>query len=205
METISEDLKRKTTAIMALAENYQHELSDPLLKLWLKNLNPWPVEFVETAVAMVIRTYKGWKFPSYSALQSALDELCGKSQAQLRDQAIAEWGLLMRNISHRGTRNEPEHHPTTAYVIRVLGGWASICQWKISELDFKQRNFLDLWIQSNGKTDVLAQGAYAIAQASDAVAGMAITPLLELHRSGAQQGTQQRPESCLRLPEAQKK
>lgn len=202
METRSEELQEKASAIMALAENFQHELSDPLLKIWLRNLDPWPANIVENAVAMVLRNYKGWKFPSYSVLQSALDELCGKSQAQLRDQAIAEWGLLMRNISLRGTRNEPEHHPTTAYVIRLLGGWANVCQWKLAELDFKQRNFLDLWIQSHGKTDVLAQGALAIAQASAAVADKAIMPLLELHKVWPQQKRESPPPG---LPAAQNK
>lgn len=139
METRSEEeLQKKASAIMALAENFQHELSDRLLKIWLRNLDPWPANIVENAVAMVLRNYKGWKFPSYSVLQSALDELCGKSQAQLRDQAIAEWGLLMRNISLRGTRNEPEHHPTTAYVIRLLGGWANVCQWARKRKRFGQ-------------------------------------------------------------------
>ena len=56
-------------------------------------------------------------------------------------------------------------HPTTAHVVRVMGGWRAVCAWETRYLDLKRREFCELWTQADGKADVLAMGAVGVQRA----------------------------------------
>lgn len=43
-----------------------------------------------------------------------------------------------------------------------MGGWKAACLWETRLLDFKRKEFVELWVQSHGKADVLELGADAV-------------------------------------------
>lgn len=59
-------------------------------------------------------------------------------------------------------------HPTTAFVLRVMGGWATACLWTESALDFKRRDFINHWTECHGNVDAMALGAVGLLPAIEA-------------------------------------
>lgn len=162
-----EDLEeaKKITAIRGLVENFGKEMSDDLQNLWLDLLAPYSAALVGKAVMRVISSYEYKTLPPFAVLKAALDELAGVGEKVLELQAIAEWGVLleqMRKIGHYGT---PVLHPTTAYVLRMLGGWDVACQWTSTECDFRRREFIRLWVDSHGRVEQMQLGAGGVLQA----------------------------------------
>jgi len=156
------DESQKITAIATLAENFGRELSPGLCSVWLDLLAPYPVGLVKKAVRAVIERYEYKTMPPFAVLKKELDALTGTGEQALALQAEAEWSWLLERLRTDGTSRPPtEMHPTTAHVLRAMGGWASACKWETRNLDFKHRDFCEFWKQAHGKTEFLALGAEA--------------------------------------------
>ncbi len=157
---------KKAIAITVMAENFGKELSPALASLWLDLLAPYDAVHVQAAVRAVIEGYEYKTLPPFAVLKRELDNLAGTSEQALLLQAESEWALLQTAISQRGIYSPPENlHPTTAHVLSVMGGWQAACAWETRSLDFKRRDFIDLWTQADGKADVLALGAAGVQRA----------------------------------------
>lgn len=156
------ELERKTTAVGAIAENFGKEVSPALLKIWLRLLARYTPEQVETGAVRVIETYAFKTMPPYAILREAIENAAGTGPQATEMQAAAEWTRLQEAVSRCGSYALPaDMHPTTAHVVRVMGGWTAVCQWETRYLDLKRREFMNLWTQADGKADVLALGAKA--------------------------------------------
>ena len=154
-----EDVQRKAMALVALAANFDKKMPEALLELWLELLAPYSAETVRAAVRKVMETYAYKTLPPFAVIKEALDDLAGVSDRSLERQAVAEWGVLLRAIAGHGYCHKPALHPTTEYVVRLLGGWQTVCLWTQSELSFKRRDFVDFWIESHGRVEWMEQGA----------------------------------------------
>jgi hypothetical protein len=150
-------------ALVALAANYDKKMSEALLELWLELLAPYDAETVRRAVRRVMETYAYKTLPPFAVIRQALDDLAGLSERALERQATAEWGRLLRAIADRGHRAQPRLHPTTDYVLRLLGGWQAACMWLETELAFKRRDFVAFWTDAHGRVDLMNEGAAALA------------------------------------------
>lgn len=174
METSNQE--RKALAISGIAENFGTELSPTLLRMWLRLLERYTPEQVEIGAVRVIDTYVYKAMPPFAVLREAIEGMScdGQRQKEIGLQANAEWAWLMDQVSKGLLYRQPERvHPTTAYVIRMMGGWAAVGAWEQRYLDFKRRDFLELWTQAHGKVDALKGGASAV------------LALIESHRLGA--------------------
>lgn len=156
---------RKTSALMALAENFGKEFSDNLLDIWLEMLSPYPAQQVNLAVKTVLEKYEFKTLPPFAVIKRALDDLSGTSSKALDIQAIAEWGVLLETIDRVGCYGTPRLHPTTDYVVRLMGGWESVCCWPEKGMEFRRKEFIELWAHSHGRADKMALGAGAVAHA----------------------------------------
>jgi len=156
---------QKALAITVLAENFGKELSPALASLWLDLLAPYDAAHVQAAVRAVIEGYEYKTLPPFAVLKHELDNLSGTSEQAMALQAEAEWVLLRENIARLGIYKQPHMHPTTAHVVRVMGGWEAVCHWETRSLDFKHKDFCELWTQAHGKTDALALGAEEVQRA----------------------------------------
>ena len=158
--------KAKALALVALAANFGKELPEPLFNLWLDLLQPYPTALVEAAVKKVVLEYAYKTLPPFAVLQKALNELCGTGEKSLDLQATAEWVALLEQIETRGRNRPPEHmHATTAYVLRIMGGWQAACSWPENALEFKRRDFLGHWTECHGNVDAMALGAAGLLSA----------------------------------------
>lgn len=162
------DNETKACALGAMAENFGKSISKPLLNMWLKMLERYTADEVSAAVVKVIETYSYKTMPTFAELKQFLP--AGSAEEQIRQMpeadfaeqlALSEWQHLLQTIEEVGMYGtEPEWHPTTACVLRQLGGYVKCCQtWKEEHMDFHRRDFLDLFKKAHGKTEALAAPA----------------------------------------------
>ena len=157
----NQERQEKAAALQGLAANFGKNLDTNLLKLWLRLLEPYTVEAVNEAVLRVIESYDFKTLPPFAVLKKHLDG--GRTQEQvLTLKAEAEWDLLQENISRFGWMREPNMHPTTAHVLRAMGGWQAACSWETSKLEWKHKDFVERWQQADGNLELMQGGALAI-------------------------------------------
>ena len=169
--TMKEEAADKVRFIRLLAANYGAELDEDTTTLWLVLLAPYSAEQCRRAVLAVVRTcgYEAVRFgslPPFALIQRELDACTGmvRGERNTRLMAEAEWGKLLAEVRTCGIWREPDLHPTTAFVVRQMGGWTRVCRWKEEELGWKHRAFLGFWCDSSGREEVLLQGAQAVAR-----------------------------------------
>ena len=162
MENLSEKVD-KLAAIDALAANFGAEIAAPLKTAWLDLLASYPAALVQAASKAVIENYKFKTMPPFAVLKAEIDELQGVGEKALNLQATAEWAALCEAISYFGYYSKPKLHPTTEYILRQLGGWQTACMWNNSELDFRRKDFVRLWMDSHGRVEIMELGAGAVA------------------------------------------
>ena len=168
---MKEEAERKVRLIRLLAANYGAELDEDITTLWLVLLAPYSAEQCRNAVLAVVRTcgFEAVRFgslPPFALVQRELDACTGAVRGEKGAQlmAEAEWGKLLEAVRSSGAWREPELHPTTAFVVRQLGGWSNVCRWKEEELGWKRREFTAAWREASGREDVLALGARGVAR-----------------------------------------
>ena len=166
------ELERKTAAIAAIAENFGKEITPALLKIWLRLLSRYTPEQVEAGVVRVIETYAYKTMPPYAVLREAIEDSAGTGRKAAELKAAAEWAWLQDAIIQHGSHSQPEEiHPTTAHVVRIMGGWQAVGMWETRYIDLKRREFVDLWTQADGKVNVLALGAAGVQRAIEQTHG----------------------------------
>lgn len=141
----SEDAE-KIVAINALAANYGKDLPPQLLDMWLDLLETYSAEQARIAVRKVIETYEYKTMPPFAILKRALDDGAGTSERALEIKAVSEWSALQDEIGSIGSYGTPRLHPVTARVVKLMGGWPTVCRWGLHDLDFKRRDFCLLWV-----------------------------------------------------------
>lgn len=164
------ELERKTAAIAAIAENFGKEITPALLKIWLRLLSRYTPEQVEAGVVRVIETYAYKTMPPYAVLREAIEDSAGTGRKAAELKAAAEWAWLQDAIARHDIREGI--HPTTAHVVRMMGGWQAVGMWETRYIDLKRREFIDLWTQADGKVDVLAMGAAGVQCAIEKTGGV---------------------------------
>lgn len=162
-------LERKTMAVAAIAENFGKEITPELLKIWLSLLSRYTPEQVEAGAVRVIEAYEYKTMPPYAVLREAIEDSAGIGQKAAKLKAAAEWAWLQDAIARHDIREEI--HPTTAHVVRIMGGWQAVGMWETRYIDLKRREFVDLWMQADGKVDVLAMGAAGVQRAIEQTHG----------------------------------
>lgn len=158
----------KLAILTGLAGNYSATLAPETSKMWLFLLKDYSVEQVQAAALNVIRKradvpYKS--MPPFAMMQAELDQLDGtvRGEANIELQAEAEWNLLLESISEYGSWRTPALCPVTERVVRMMGGWQVVCSWLEKDLNWRHKEFVELWQQVQGKEEFLALGADAVA------------------------------------------
>ncbi|MDR1947603.1 MAG: hypothetical protein LBQ51_10640 [Desulfovibrio sp.] len=161
MKTTGED-EKKLSALLGLAENFSKIFPSNMLDLWMEMLTPYSAAHVVAAVKVVIDRYEYKTIPPFAVLKRALNDLMGTSESSLELQAIAEWGILLDTIDSIGYYRTPHLHQTTAYVVRLLGGWQTVCCWPEKGMEFRRKDFLEYWKHAHGREDKMQLGADAV-------------------------------------------
>lgn len=166
---MKDGLERKIEALTVMAANFSREFPEPLLKIWMKLLAPYPPAAVEAGVLELVRSYAYKTIPPFAVFQRVLDNAAGRIAAEtsLEMAAGAEWARLLAAIERYGRYNPPRLHPTTAHVLRGMGGWDAACGWNTDKLEWRRKEFLEAWKLAHGREDLLELGAAAILAAGD--------------------------------------
>lgn len=139
----------------------------------MRLLDTYSAEQVEDGVARVVSEYEYKTLPPFAVLKKAMDKAAGTvpPETALDMLAESEWNALLDAVGSRGRYNPPTFHPTTAYVLRGMGGWDAACTWPADKLDWRHKSFIDAWKLAHGNTEVMALGAKGletmISQAED--------------------------------------
>lgn len=162
--TISEKQRQAIIgkAILQMVANFNSEMPDYLLEKWLQLLAPYPVQAVLAAIDNILLTYKFKTMPPLAEIVERIDGGQKGREQTLAMKAEAEWDLLLENIGRFGWMREPDMHPTTAHVLRAMGGWQTACSWENSSLEWKHKDFVQRWQQADGNVELMQGGALAI-------------------------------------------
>lgn len=158
------ELHEKIGSITALGANFGREFPKPLLKIWLELLTPYSASEVERGVIELIGSYEYKTLPPFAVLKRILDKSTGRisEETRLAMSAEAEWNKLIADVQSRGYYNPPTFCPTTAFVIRGMGGWSAVCNWKTDNLEWRRKEFLEAWKLAYGNEPIMELGAAGV-------------------------------------------
>lgn len=124
---MTDDDKRKV-AIIALAEMFRKQLSEPGLRLYAAAIADIPANIVETAVCESAKSCKFMPTPA------ELRELAG--EARIDDRATLAWEAFSRAVASVGYYKSPDFDdPIINATVRTLGGWERWCSMPSDEFD----------------------------------------------------------------------
>lgn len=166
MNNAMNEKMRKAAAIAFLSANYDSTMPDGLLDIWLELLAEYSADAVEAGIKNVIQTYEYKTRPPFAVLRKSIDKTCGIRRIDpdeaIKIEAEAEWDGLLDGIADYGRYNQPELHPTTAYILRGMGGWEAACSWETNRLEWRHKEFVEKWIMAYGREEAMALGAYGV-------------------------------------------
>lgn len=174
-----DDTQQRVQLLNLMATNYSAPLSKEASALWLMLLADYPLPVVRRAMTSMMRKYGPddvpfKTLPPFALMQEELNSVIGAMapKENLDLQAQAEWGVLLDKIRAVGGWRTPTLHPTTAFVVRQMGGWQAVCRWKEDELQWRNRDFLDRWKQCHGREEVMELGAEEVKKLATSSGGM---------------------------------
>lgn len=177
----------KLAILNGLAGNYSAVLSDETSKMWLFLLKEYSVAQVQAAALNLIRKHSDVPYkamPPFAMMQKELDILTGtvRGEENIALQAEAEWNALLEWIEGYGSWRIPDLEPVTARVVRMMGGWQCVCAWLEKDLNWRHKEFVDLWKQVQGKEKFVAIGAKAVKRLETPTENRYLDDLLIEHR-----------------------
>lgn len=156
---MSNDIE-KAKILVGYALNFDKDLPEILMELWLEMIEKWTLNDLKLAVTNVIKSHKYANLPPFAVLQQAHDKVTGHHEISPKDLAGSEWRKLLDTIQSVGRYGNPQGlNQTTSYVLRLMGGWTSACSWTNKEISFIRKEFIQHWIDVHEKEYILEFGA----------------------------------------------
>lgn len=161
---------------LALFEaNYGAKL-DPAYRAFLvRKLQPLPEEVITQVFDNVIDKYSRTAsdeeyrlyaaFPDCAVIKKELDKLYRiPSESEKKAlKADTAWNALLNAIERYGSYTTPVGlDETTIYCLSSMGGWRYACNWLESDLNWRKKEFVDLYMLADGRTEELMLGVDAI-------------------------------------------
>ena len=161
--------EQKIETLRMIAENFGVVLSERAIFMWLGLLEDYTLPEIQKAAMNLIRhagnnevAYK--TMPPFALMQKELDAVTGRFVTQSLDaRAESAWEKLIDSVETFGSYQIPkELDKTSLYCIHSLGGWRAVCNWRESEMNWRKKDFIDLYKLADGKTELLEAGPQAI-------------------------------------------
>lgn len=180
----AEETQRKMSAVYALAGLCGADVKKDAMKFWLMALEKFSAQQVETGVQALIDTEELAKMPMPAKVLRKIREIYGipspVEQARAREmQADAAWLDVRDKIRSVGSYGSPSFDPTTARVIRAMGGWPAVCTWEMASMEWKRKDFLRLWLNYCEAGDAVELGAEGVKIAVEGRAAISARDLPE--------------------------
>ena len=139
------DFKRFTFAMAGLEENFDSECSNAKVKLYFTTLSDISIEQVESAIQKILRESVYSKFPTIGAIRQA-------ALGSTDDRAVLAWRKVFKAIQCVGQyRSVKFDEPVIHSVIELMGGWENLCLMEQKEIQWKEKEFVNLYKSLQGK------------------------------------------------------
>lgn len=126
-------------AFTALCELHGKEPSPSFYMLYREALVS---ELGESGAVLAIKASFKTKTFGFPKPGDLIDLMHGKQE----DKALAAWEQLQQAVSRAGAyQSVLFEDPKISRVIKILGGWETVCLWPISELQFRRHEFLQAY------------------------------------------------------------
>lgn len=182
-QTSDEESRRKIAAVYGLAKMCGGDIDEYALKLWLSVLSPFTANQVDAGFRAFVETVDfGRGMPAPVKVLNKIREVCNipspVEQKKSREmQADAAWLDVRDKIGRVGSYGSPSFDPTTARVIRAMGGWPAVCLWETASMAFKRKDFIRLWLNYAEAGDAVELGAEGVKVAVEGRAALSARDL----------------------------
>lgn len=182
MNSGAEETQRKTAVVYGLADICGITVDKDAMKLWLGCLDQFTALEVEMGGKLYLKTEDTSKRLMPARLISKIREACGipspvEQKKSLEMQADAAWLDVRDKIGRVGSYGSPSFDPTTARVIRAMGGWPAVCLWETASMAFKRKDFIRLWLNYAEAGDAVELGAEGVKVAVEGRAALSARDL----------------------------
>lgn len=140
---IETDKKRFLEVMTMTGEIYNKEISTALLRMYFEALKGLAFEDVELGIQKHLSdTDHGTFFPKPSDI--VRNSPAGAISA--RDKGELAWCVVLAEIAKTGPYKNPKIEDRQALAaVQGLGGWVNICNMTFEQLDWKKKEFFDLY------------------------------------------------------------
>lgn len=145
------EANRFRALMTGLGELYGKEITQGLSDMYWAALSDYSDQEVDAAIKRGIRKWRCVnRIPSPAEI---IEEIMGTAS----DQSLAAWEQLQAGVHRAGTYQSVHFEDgKMGRVIQLLGGWEAVCQWPMSELQYRRKEFMDAYkalpAQKNGMT-----------------------------------------------------
>ena len=147
------DGKQFKAKLAVLGELYGKECTQALADLYWSALRDFTDEQFHAAIDAGIRKWKCFgRLPTPA-------EIIELIQGNGEDKALTAWEQLQQAVSRAGAyQSVLFEDPKIARVIKILGGWETVCLWPLDELQFRRHEFINAYkaLGDGGMPEVLA-------------------------------------------------
>ncbi len=148
------------TALAVLGNTFDKKLTGPAIEgYWIALSDLTEAEFA-TATKRALQRPNAF-MPSPGELL----ELAGRAPRDLAAEATLAWDAVRRAMDALDVYGNPDFGPLVNAVVRNLGGWLYLCESKLSDLEWRRKDFervYKLWAEK--PSDVLPDGAPLIGE-----------------------------------------
>ena len=137
----------------SLSVTFNREQSGPLLEVYWTALEALTSEQMAAAFGRAIMECKFFPVPS------ELLAFSGNGARDIPAEAILAWGAVRSAMDALDVYGNPDFGRLTNAVIRNLGGWLSLCEATLKELEFKRKDFERVYRELADKDPGILNGA----------------------------------------------
>jgi len=164
------------TMILAMAENFNQEISKARMGLIMESLAPFDDQAIGEAVKRILRTSRF--FPTVADL---LDAIEGKPEDALALEAEHQWkqlwvaadkGAWFTFYAEDNPGPADYLNPTALLVLQQMGGRGAMLEWKEADLHWRRKEWTELYKAVHGSERVLVEGPAAVKELTDKIKGL---------------------------------
>jgi len=132
------DAVRFKAKMAALGELYGKECTKTLADMYWAALKDFSDEEVHRAIESGILVWTCFgRLPTPA-------EIVGQITRDGADHALSAWEQLQEGVHRAGTYQSVHFEDgKIARVIQLMGGWETVCQWPMDEIQFRRKEFMD--------------------------------------------------------------
>jgi hypothetical protein len=137
--------KRFLEVLAGLGELYGKKVSPALYRIYLDAMEKYGDQEVLEALNRCSVTLRFFPVPA-----DIIEAMGSGEEAK----ALEAWGALEEATRRVGRYGRVQFEDgKISHVVRLMGGWDAVCQWRINDLDFRRKEFIGAYKASRADSD----------------------------------------------------